>query len=119
MELTKKYGVIYLLLIGQHKKAFYVLRCLTNGKGEFTMAKNILNSILNIALKTAGGTAKKKTTTAAAPKATGSSAQTKSAADVAKNLSPGMKAAADKVWNKPISTPKGWTRTTDTSYSST
>jgi hypothetical protein len=30
-----------------------------------------------------------------------------------------MKAAADKVWNKPISTPKGWTRTTDTSYSST
>jgi hypothetical protein len=29
-----------------------------------------------------------------------------------------MKAKANEIWNKPISMPKGWTRTTDTSYSS-
>ena len=87
------------------------------------MAKSILNSILTAALKTAGVTAKKKTTTVTAPKAAtskaaGASAQTKSAGAVAKNLSPEMKKKANEIWNKPIPTPEGWTRTTDISYSS-
>ena len=81
------------------------------------MAKSILGSILNVALKTAAG-AGKKTTTAAAPKTAGASAQTKNASAAAKNLSPAMKAKAEEVWNKPIATPKGWTRTTGTTYSS-
>ena len=81
------------------------------------MAKSsILNSIFSAALKKATGTTKSKTTTVS--KTTGSTAKTNSASEAAKNLSPAMKKKADEVWNKPISTPKGWTRTTGKTYSS-
>ena len=70
------------------------------------MAKNILNGILTAALKSAVGTANKKTTTATT-KATATSAQTKSAAAVAKNLGPKMKAALDKIENRPLPNLKG------------